>query len=381
MAISSRTRQYLVNLLLFVSSLFLVLLATEIGVRAYTCKKESMTLEEAYRLGRIGGGDSNRKILRSHGVGLAHIIRMSRNEKIIYELLPDISALFEGKWISTNTEGFRDKQYPVQKGEGVVRVVGIGDSFMFGQSASQDSLYLSVLEYELNNRYPELKVDVINMAVPGYNTAMEVETLKEKGLRFRPDIVMLGFVENDYCLPNFIRKKTDFFTLERSFLYDLVINRWRVLLKSKFEHLPLLQYGNLGTCDEGQAPETYKRMVGERMVHDSFEELAALAKENGFRVFVQFWETPRKATLEMAEALGFDAYIVEPRLNQYVIDNDMPDYQGSVLAASGTDPHLSDAGHRLLAGWLLEYFVENNVLDPNGMIFGQGGVPAQDDSK
>jgi hypothetical protein len=37
----------------------------------------------------------------------------------------------------------------------------------------------------------------VNLAVPGYNTAQEMLTLKEKGLAYRPDLVIVNFVLND----------------------------------------------------------------------------------------------------------------------------------------------------------------------------------------
>jgi len=61
---------------------------------------------------------------------------------------------------------------------GTFRVVGIGDSAMFGSGVSDGENHLAILERIVGRRFPGLKVETINTAVPGYNTIMEVETLK-----------------------------------------------------------------------------------------------------------------------------------------------------------------------------------------------------------
>ena len=39
--------------------------------------------------------------------------------------------------------------------------------------------------------------EVLNFGVSGYNTQQEVETLREKGLRYSPDLVVLAVCVND----------------------------------------------------------------------------------------------------------------------------------------------------------------------------------------
>lgn len=36
------------------------------------------------------------------------------------------------------------------------------------------------------------------MGVGGYHTLQEIETLREVGMAFNPDIIMVGFVINDF---------------------------------------------------------------------------------------------------------------------------------------------------------------------------------------
>ena len=46
----------------------------------------------------------------------------------------------------------------------------------------------------LRERHPERRWDWVNTGVPGYNTAMQVATLRERALVFEPDLVLLSLV-------------------------------------------------------------------------------------------------------------------------------------------------------------------------------------------
>jgi acetyltransferase AlgX (SGNH hydrolase-like protein) len=91
--------------------------------------------------------------------------------------------------VRTNSWGLRDREYPLEKPPGTFRIVGIGDSFTFG-STSPRGIYLEVLEEMLAAGGGT--VEVINTGVPSYSTHQEIGHLKKIGLRFAPDLVILG---------------------------------------------------------------------------------------------------------------------------------------------------------------------------------------------
>jgi hypothetical protein len=65
---------------------------------------------------------------------------------------------------------------------------------------------LKVLERQLNELSSGKKYEVINFAVPGYNTAIEVEVFKQECLRYDPDLVIMHFNTNDYDVPGFMNR-------------------------------------------------------------------------------------------------------------------------------------------------------------------------------
>jgi hypothetical protein len=114
-----------------------------------------------------------------------------------FELRADLDTIFVDKRFLTNSIGCRDREYPVAKGSHF-RIVGIGDSVMMGWGVAQGEDYLAVLEERLAQQCPNRDpIDVINFAVNGYNTVQEYYVLRDKALRFDPDLIIVGYVGND----------------------------------------------------------------------------------------------------------------------------------------------------------------------------------------
>jgi hypothetical protein len=153
------------------------------------------------------------------------MIRRARSPRIVYELRAGLQVVYEGGRVTTNSHGFRGPELQPSKPAGSFRIVGLGDSYMFGQGVSDGETYMAQLTESLRASSRARAWEVINTAVPGYNTVMEVATLQEKGLHWQPDLIVLEVVGNDFDLPNFIRAPEDPTTGRRSFLADFVSRR------------------------------------------------------------------------------------------------------------------------------------------------------------
>ncbi len=92
--------------------------------------------------------------------------------------------------ISINSQGLRDKEYPIQR-TGKRRMLVIGDSYAWGFGVEQNQCFSKILERD----HPDW--EIINAGVSGYGTDQEYLYLKEHGLKYRPDIVLLEFYSND----------------------------------------------------------------------------------------------------------------------------------------------------------------------------------------
>jgi lysophospholipase L1-like esterase len=106
---------------------------------------------------------------------------------------------FAGVPVEINSLGFRDpREYTLEKAPGTFRILVIGDSVTFGHGATFETTYPYLLEQRLRRWKPEVRWEVWNLGVPGYNTRQELTYLKEVGPRFQPDLVIIGFYPNDF---------------------------------------------------------------------------------------------------------------------------------------------------------------------------------------
>jgi lysophospholipase L1-like esterase len=109
---------------------------------------------------------------------------------------------FEGRGpldlpIKTNAQGFRDDgEHAWTKPPGVIRILGIGDSFTFGWGVSLEESFLKKLEGNLK-KLTGLNIETINSGVPGWNLNHYYVYYKEIGVRYSPDIVVLSCFFND----------------------------------------------------------------------------------------------------------------------------------------------------------------------------------------
>jgi hypothetical protein len=113
-------------------------------------------------------------------------------------LAPNYDGWFAGVPVRTNNLGFRDpRDYSVAKSANTFRIVVLGDSVTFGHGSIYEHTYPYLVEQKLRAWRPDIDWQVWNVAVPGYNTSQELDQLEELGPVFKPDLVVVGFYEND----------------------------------------------------------------------------------------------------------------------------------------------------------------------------------------
>ena len=200
------------------------------------------------------------------------IYRRSANPYLRYELVP---GALSGN-IRVNSDGFRGPDYPIVKPDGVFRIIMLGDSETLSIMLSERESLAAQLEDELNqgrlNRY-----EALNFGVEGYNTFQELEQLKIKGLKYKPDLIILNYVLNDpepgeyYFNKTFLMRHS---ALARYFTYRIkkaLIRRERKKLgiNTEVEHFYYLHQ-----------PKYFLR------VEKAIQEMAGIAKAGGNKLVV-----------------------------------------------------------------------------------------------
>jgi len=121
----------------------------------------------------------------------------SPNRWLVYELRPNADLYVEHlkQRITTNSAGFRDREFMSPKPYGVYRIIVVGDSVTFGWYQAMDRTYPKLVEASF--RQTGGRIEVFNMGVGGYNAIQEVEVVKTKALDYEPDLLVVGYVHND----------------------------------------------------------------------------------------------------------------------------------------------------------------------------------------
>jgi lysophospholipase L1-like esterase len=113
-------------------------------------------------------------------------------------LRPGYDGWFAGVPVRINALGFRDsRDYALAKAPGTFRILVLGDSVTFGHGALGDTTYPYLFEQRLKQWRPDINWEVWNLGVPGYNTTQELKYLERVGPSYQPDLVIVGFYEND----------------------------------------------------------------------------------------------------------------------------------------------------------------------------------------
>ena len=267
--------------------------------------------------------------------------------------MPNLAVRFMGGRVVTDKQGYRVTPC-ADDGTDAFCVLGLGDSVMFGWGVDDNQTYLAQLCDLLAQAFPGRRFRVLNTAVPGYNTVMEVETLKARGLAYRPGLVLIHFVDNDLYLPNFIRMPDAHMKMTRSYLVG-ALSRWRGgdLRTRPFERI---------VRRTDQVPEQCRFMVGEEAYTQAMRDLKTLGDEQAFKILLLVnWTAPEYVAANAAE-LGIPLLELGPVLRRYrhehtIVGDDDP------LTVSRQDPHFSPLAHGLIAEEIVRY-VEQHALVP-----------------
>ncbi len=315
-------------------------------------------------------------------LALADLIRPNPNDRIVYELRPGMRGKFLGHDLSINSLGMRDVERSREKAPGTFRIVGFGDSHMFGWGVDRDEAFLAILERLLNERFPERRFEVLNLAVPGYNAVQEVEVFTQRAEELDPDLAIINYVDNDMDLPNFLAKRPNLWTLRKSYLAELARRRLALLRGATI--LPIDIFGvtpEEGTLryrfDPARIPERFRPLAGWNNMVGAYEQLAHLARKRGIPFVLLFnWDDyslrlagrtadirPREVR-QLADLCARAGYrIVDPqdRIFRVLTENHL---DSRALWISSSDSHTNPLRHRLVADELLEALTQADALTP-----------------
>lgn len=98
---------------------------------------------------------------------------------------------------SVNSDGNRDVEHPLIPSKNTYRILGLGDSFSMGMGVEYEDMFWTQLEQRANTSSSR-RVEVIKTGVGGYDALEESLYLRDRGMKYKPDLVVLEVYENDF---------------------------------------------------------------------------------------------------------------------------------------------------------------------------------------
>lgn len=252
--------------------------------------------------------------------------------------------------IETNAHGLREASFDTEKPPNTTRILVIGDSMTWGTGVNESARFTDILEHRLNERQGAT-YEVINAGVPGWGMRDYYLFLKERGLDYDPDIVIVAF-----SFPN------DAISRERAvgFYRDLgfPVNEDETWDKVGFGVLPffvedalmqLVMVRHATAVREAEFAGSGMPGYMSRM-----RNLTAAADARiGFYAYEPMWPADRATVERWADAHGVTFIPAPERLGR----------SPSSPFRLEHDPHYNAAGHRILADRLFTRLVESDGGD------------------
>ena len=338
----------------------------EITLRVLYAKYEAEggNLEERLR-------QSQRRDLGEQGgeYNMSGLVQPSLFSNIVYELKPNLSGRFRDKTFRSSSLGIRDKEYSMEKPKQTYRIMGIGDSVMFGWGVHQGEAYLDLLEDRLNALEGDPRTfETFNFALPGYNTTMEVATLEHRAMAYQPDLIIIQFVNNDLGVPLFMQRPKDPATMRKSYFYEFLKTRIGWI---QADRNPLIgnQLKGLEDAERAKTLKRYAHMVGPSGYRNATDRLGALAKEKECPVILLLGSASpdqQKLIDDVVAKHGFHPLRIKPYSDAWVKQEGIENTKAArrkALWVSDTDHHPNQHGHRIYADGLMHKLLEMGIID------------------
>ena len=119
------------------------------------------------------------------------------DDELGWKLKPNAEGVWGKELIKVNGKGLIGPELDYMKKEGAYRILYLGDSVTFGYRLDDYKKgYPFVTEFLLE-QHTGHHIETINSGVGGYSPWQEYVYLQREGIKYSPDLVVIGFVLND----------------------------------------------------------------------------------------------------------------------------------------------------------------------------------------
>jgi len=275
---------------------------------------------------------------------------------------------------SINSHGFRGKEIEVRSSGR--KVLFLGDSIAFGLYVDHKFTYPMLLEEMHNKKFPDrYPIKSVNLAIFAYTPRQELQALERTGLKFRPELIVLQLYMNDFqprvqSAPSRIEVLWQrLFVLKEQLVFRIA------LLRRGRQALQMLTYNlvhdqrrkhfvNTLNDDEPRRKAEMFRQLSDKEI-EGFSEveqihlrsraasvpLVAMLIPNEVQLTSDKFDIINERVKDFCRRKGIP--FVDPLASMRAFDRKL------ILFCDGS--HLSVAGHRFVAEWLLPLLFQGEL--------------------
>lgn len=202
-----------------------------------------------------------------------------------------------------NKLGFRDIDHNLESKEGVKRIAVLGDSVTDGYGVNFEDMFSSILQSKMGD-----STEILNFGQSGMDTKQEIHLLRKYGLKYKPNVVIVNFVLNDFDGGSSLKKKRNEKTVNQAskkrkantigLLGGISVDpEFKKLLKRSaliyFVKERLENVKGLITGDEVLTQDYFTRTFGgiesRKRVSIAIKEFSELSNSNNFKPYIIIW--------------------------------------------------------------------------------------------
>jgi len=204
-----------------------------------------------------------------------------RDPLLLWKFSPNVhKSIFQ-----TNSQGLLGPEISISKPANTYRILLLGDSAPVGLGLhKRDEAFGEQLVEILNQRKPNQHFELINAAVSGYTSLQGLTYLKNYGLRYSPDLILVYFGNNDASKNGYISDKE---LIDRNPQLVGVLGTFNRLATYRFlkEILLPIKFSFESKLLSQKKKEVVVRVSPEDY-YQNIEEMIKLAKANNIKIIL-----------------------------------------------------------------------------------------------